>query len=617
VDYAEVMPAFREAVWDEALDLIASRLSGIRQTHGSGALAGFGSAKRSNEEAYLFQKLIRAVLGTNNVDHCTRLCHASSAAALLEGIGAGSVTDVYGHAQHAELLLLTGTNTTVNHPVAATFFKEAIKRGTKLIVVDPRRPDIADFATWYCRLEPGTDVAFYNAVMHVLIGESFVNESFIRQRTENFEALRDLVKNYPPERVAGLCGIAADTIRAVARAIGTAKTMMIFWGMGISQHVHGTDNARCLIALCLLTGNVGRLGAGLHPLRGQNNVQGASDAGLIPMVYPDYQPVGDDNARRKFEAAWGVPLDPKPGLTVVEIMKGALEGRIKGMLMMGENPFLSDPNINKVRKELSALEFLAVQDIFLTETAEFADVVLPATSCLEKTGTYTNTDRRVQIGRPALDPPGMARPDWEVLCDLAARLGHPWHYDSPEQIFNEFTALTNGYRGLTYERLGRTGKLWPCPDPEPSDGRAVLFDDHFPTATGRGKFVPCEFAPAHELPDADYPLVLNTGRLLEHWHTGTMTRRAAALDALQPGPFVEVHPNDLARLGIADSSVVTVRSRRGAIRLPARASVAVPAGSVFIPFHFREAAANVLTIDELDPFGKIPEFKFCAVRIEV
>ncbi len=386
--------------------------------------------------------------------------------------------------------------------------------------------------------------------------------------------------------------------------------------MGISQHVHGTDNARCLISLCLLTGNVGRPGTGLHPLRGQNNVQGASDAGLIPMVFPDYQPVKADSVRRKFEAAWGVALDPEPGLTVVEIMGGALDGRIKGMFMMGENPFLSDPNVNKVRKALSHLEFLAVQDIFLTETAEFADVILPATSFLEKTGTYTNTDRRVQIGRQALTPPGQARLDWQVICELSTRLGYPMRYNSPEEIFSEFAGLTTSYEGLTYSHLGKTGKLWPCPDPDHSDGVAVLFGDRFPTATGRGKFVPCSYAPANELPDADFPLILNTGRLLEHWHTGTMTRRAAVLDALQPGPFVEVHPDDLARLGIADGCEVTVRSRRGAIRLPARASQAVPPGSVFIPFHFREAAANVLTNDALDPVGKIPEFKFCAVRIE-
>jgi formate dehydrogenase major subunit len=616
VDYAEVLPAFREASWDEALDLVAHRLNQIKQIHGSGALAGFGSAKCSNEEAYLFQKLMRAALGTNNVDHCTRLCHASSVAALLEGIGSGAVTDIFGHARHAELLLLAGTNTTGNHPVAATFFKEAVKRGTKLLVVDPRRPPIADFATWYCRIKPGSDVAFYNAIMHVLIAERLVNRPYIDRHTENFEALRDLVQHYPPERCAAACGIAADTIRELARAIGRARTMMVFWGMGISQHVHGTDNARCLIALCLLTGNVGRLGTGLHPLRGQNNVQGASDAGLIPMFYPDYQSVADEVVRRKFEAAWGVPLDPNRGLTVVEIMKGALEGRIKGMFVMGENPFLSDPNVNKVRKALAALDFLAVQDIFLTETAEFADVILPASSFLEKTGTYTNTDRRVQIGRAALHSPGEARLDWQVTCDLATRLGYPMQYDSPEEIFAEFAALTKNYQGLTYGRLGRTGKLWPCPDPEPSDGKAVLFSDGFPTKSGRGRFVPCEFLPASELPDEEYPLVLNTGRLLEHWHTGTMTRRAHVLDALQPGPFVELHADDLKRLGIADGQTVTVRSRRGAIRLPARASDALSPGTVFIPFHFREAAANVLTIDELDPYGKIPEFKFCAVRVE-
>jgi formate dehydrogenase major subunit len=616
VDYAEVLPAFREASWDEALDLVASRLLQIRGTHGPGALAGFGSAKCSNEEAYLFQKLMRAALGTNNVDHCTRLCHASSVAALLETIGSGAVTDVFGHARDADVILLTGTNTTANHPVAATFFKEAAKRGTRLIVVDPRRPTMADFATWYCRLQPGSDVAFYNALMYVLIAEGLVQREFVEQRTENFEALREVVADYAPERVAALCGIPARTLRDIARTIGRAKSMMVFWGMGISQHVHGTDNARCLISLCLLTGNVGRRGTGLHPLRGQNNVQGASDAGLIPMYYPDYQPVRAEAVRRKFEAAWGVLLDPNPGLTVVEIMAGALEGRIRGMLMLGENPFLSDPNVNKVRKALAHLEFLAVQDIFLTETAEFADVVLPASSFLEKTGTYTNTDRRVQIGRQALQPPGEARLDWQVLCELSKRLGYPMPYDSPEAVFREFTDLTQSYRGLTYDRLGRSGKLWPCPDPEPSDGQDVLFADDFPTPSRKARFVPCSYSHSDELPDVEFPLVLNTGRLLEHWHTGTMTRRASALDALQPGPFVEVHPADLASLGIADAAEVTVRSRRGAIRLPVRASAAVQPGNVFIPFHFREAAANVLTNDALDPFGKIPEFKFCAVRIE-
>jgi formate dehydrogenase major subunit len=615
VNYDEVLPAFREASWSEALDLVASRLNAIKQKDGPRALAGFGSAKCSNEEAYLFQKLMRAALGTNNVDHCTRLCHASSVAALLEGIGSGAVTDVFGNARLADVLILTGTNTTANHPVAATFFKQAAKRGTRLIVIDPRRPQIADFADHYCQLRPATDVAFYNAIMHVLIRDRLIDEPFIRDRTEEFESLQKLVADYPPERVAPVCGIPAETITEIAQIIGRAKNLMIFWGMGISQHIHGTDNARCLIALCLLTGNVGRPGTGLHPLRGQNNVQGASDAGLIPMFYPDYQPVNDPAVRAKFEAAWGVPLDPDRGLTVVEITKAALEGSIKGMFMMGENPFLSDPNTNKVRKALANLEFLAVQDIFLTETAEFADVVLPASSFFEKTGTYTNTDRRVQIGRQAAAAPGSARQDWFILCSLANRLGYPMNYGSIEAVFAEFAALTQSYHGLTYDQLSGPGKLWPIEKPGDPE-TPVLFHDRFPTPSGRGKFVPCQYEAAAELPDPEFPLVLNTGRLLEHWHTGTMTRRSQALDALQPGPFAEIHPQDLAKLGIADGTEVTLRTRRGSIRLPLRVHERIIPGSVFVPFHFREAAANLLTIDELDPFGKIPEFKFCAVRIE-
>ncbi|MCL7979784.1 MAG: molybdopterin-dependent oxidoreductase, partial [marine benthic group bacterium] len=399
------------------------------------------------------------------------------------------------------------------------------------------------------------------------------------------------------------------------RLFGSAGTAIVFWGMGISQHTTGTDNSRCLISLMLMTGNVGKPGTGLHPLRGQNNVQGASDAGLIPIVYPDYQAVGDAEVRAKFEAAWNAELDSEPGLTVVEIMGGALRGEIKGMYMMGENPFLSDPNTNKVRKGLANLEFLVVQDIFLTETAEFADVILPATSFYEKEGTYTNTDRRVQVGRKALDPPGEAREDWRITCDLATAFGYPMAYDSPAEVFAEFTALAPSYGGLTYENLGLTGKLWPCPDPETGDGIQVLMGDTFPTPNGLGKFVPCEFEPAKELPDEEYPFVLNTGRLLEHWHTGTMTRRSRALHEIAPVPEVEMHASDLAMLELSDGDRVTVTSRRGEITLTARESVRMTAGSVFIPFHFREAAANVLTIDELDPHGKIPEFKFCAVKV--
>lgn len=612
VDYAEVIPAFREATWEEALTLVASRLQGIRDQHGPSALAGFGSAKCSNEEAYLFQKLIRTAFGTNNVDHCTRLCHASSVAALQETIGSGAVSNVFGDVQYADVAVIIGSNTTENHPVAATFFKEAAERGTTLIVIDPRRPGIADHAQHYIRYKPGTDVAFLNGLMHVIIKEGLTDSDFIAKRTENFAALQETVKQYTPELVEKLTGVPAEQVRTIARVYGQAKNAMIFWGMGISQHTTGTDNARCLISLCLMTGNIGRPGTGLHPLRGQNNVQGASDSGLIPMVYTDYQRVDDPAIREKFEKAWGKALDPKPGLTVVEIAHAALHGTIKGMYMMGENPFLSDPNINKVRKALSNLEFLVVQDIFLTETAEFADVILPATSFPEKEGTYTNTDRRVQIGRKAIDAPGQARPDWQIICEIATRMGYPMHYNAPEEVFRELAALSPSLAGLSYEKLGTTGELWPCPDPD-QPGQSVIFVNDFPK--GRGKFVPAEFAPANELPDAEYPLVLNTGRVLEHWHTGTMTRRSKALDAIEPEAFVEIHPEDLYAIGAQDGEMLRVSSRRGSIVLKVRIGVRTQKGSIFIPFHFREAAANLLTNDALDPVGKIPEFKFCAVKV--
>jgi formate dehydrogenase major subunit len=613
-DYGPILAAFREATWDEALDRCAARLLAIKAEHGPNALAGFGSAKCTNEDTYVFQKLVRAAFGTNNVDHCTRLCHASSVAALMETIGSGAVSNPFADVALADVCLVIGSNTTENHPVAATFIKRAAKRGTTLIVADPRRPALARHAHHYLRFKPGTDVALLNGLAHVILAEGLQDDAFIRERTEGFAALRETVAAYSPEVVEKITGIPAPTIVAVARLYGNARAAIIFWGMGISQHTTGTDNARALIALSLLTGNVGRPGTGLHPLRGQNNVQGASDMGLIPMVYSGYQPVNSDEVRARFEAAWRVPLDPQPGLTVVEIMKAALSGEIRGMLMMGENPFLSDPNVNKVRQCLASLEFLAVQDIFLTETAEFADVILPATTHAEKEGTYTNTDRCVQLARQAMAPPGQARSDWEVLVDLSRRMGYAMEYASAAEIFAEMAALTPDYGGLSHARLAEGPVYWPCPTPE-SAGEKVIFTDSFPR--GRARFSPVEWAPARELPDAGYPFVLNTGRVLEHWHTGTMTRRARALDALSPEPFVEIHPEDAAGLGIAEGDPVRVRSRRGSIVVPARIRGRACKGSVFIPFHFVEAAANVLTIDALDPTAKIPEYKYCAVHLEL
>jgi len=615
VDYAEVMPHFREASWDEALDVVARRLKEIRAASGPRALAGFGSAKCSNEEAYLFQKLVRVGFGSNNVDHCTRLCHASSVAALMETIGSGAVSTTFRDIEHSDVALLTGTNATSNHPVAATFFKQAAKRGCKLLVVDPHRPQLADFAHRYVRIRPGTDVAFYNGVIHELIRRGLYDRRFIAERTLGFEALQAVTERYPPRVAAQICGVPEELIVEVALTWGHAKAAICFWGMGISQHVHGTDNARCLISLVLMTGQVGRPGTGLHPLRGQNNVQGASDAGLIPMVLPDYQSVKDPAVRARFEAAWGVPLDAQPGLTVVEIMAAAIRKEIRGMYVLGENPFISDPNTDKVRKALSSLDFLVVQDIFLTETAEFADVVLPASSFFEKTGTYTNTDRRVQIGRPALTMPGEARLDWEITCEIARRMGAPgFEFASIDAVFDEFAGLTSSYKGLSYAALGLEGKLWPCPDPERSDGTVVLFDESFPS--GRGKMVPAEFAPPADLPSEEFPWVLTTGRLLEHWHTGTMTRRAAALDAIESEPYADMTPDDMASLGLAPGEEALVTSRRGSITIKVRPSDAPGRGSIFIPFCWREAAANVLTSEALDPVGKIPEFKFSAVRIE-
>ena len=537
-------------------------------------------------------------------------------AALFEGVGSGAVSTTYGDIVNSDVAILAGTNTTANHPVASSFFKQARRRGTTLIVVDPRRERIADHADIYRQIKPGTDVAFYNGVMHEIIRLDLVDREFIAERVTNYGELAKVVRQYPPERAAQICGIEADTIREVARLWGEAGAAIIFWGMGISQHTTGTDNARCLIALCSITGQVGRPGSGLHPLRGQNNVQGASDAGLIPMFYPDYQLVTLDDARERFETAWGRELDRERGLTVTEIVASALKGGVRGMYMMGENPFLSDPNVNKVRKALASLEFLAVQDIFLTETAEFADVILPASSYMEKEGTYTNTDRRVQIGRKVLESPGEAREDWRILCDVATRIGLPMEYDSPREIFDELVSLMPNYSGLSYDNLGEQGKLYPNPDPEHTDGTVVLFDEEFGTDDGKAHLVPAEWLPAKELPDEEFPFVLNTGRLLEHWHTGSMTRRSYALDTIAPEAHVYLNPDDAAEMGIADGDYVRVTSRRGSIELAAKLSHRDTPGTCFIPFHFREAAANVLTIDEIDPTGKIPEFKFCAVKVE-
>jgi formate dehydrogenase major subunit len=615
MDPSDPLSVFREASWEEALDLAGGALAHIRDTHGKRALAGFGSAKGSNEEAYLFQKLVRVGFGSNNVDHCTRLCHASSVAALLEGIGSGAVSNPVMDVMKAEVVLLIGANPVVNHPVAATWIKNAVKNGTKLILADPRRSELARLATHYLQFKPDSDVALLNAMMHTIVHEGLVDEGFIASRTLGYEELERNVEGYSPEAMAPVCGIAADTIREVARLYASSKGSMILWGMGISQHVHGTDNARCLIALAMMTGQVGRPGTGLHPLRGQNNVQGASDVGLIPMMLPDYHRVDNAQLRANMEALWGAPLDAMPGLTVVEIMKAVHAGEIRGMYIMGENPAMSDPDVRHARESLAELEMLVVQDIFLTETAYLADVILPASAFPEKTGTFTNTDRLVQLGRQALDPPGEARQDLAIIVQMARRLGLDWHYSHPSEVFDEMRKAMPSIAGITWERLEREHAVtYPC-EHEGDPGEPVVFTQHFPTASGRGKFVPADIIPAAERPDEAYPFVLITGRQLEHWHTGSMTRRASVLDALEPNAVASLHPLDVEAIGAKAGEVITVESRRGKVALYVRADAGTPRGAVFIPFAYYEAAANILTNPVLDPFGKIPEFKYCAVRV--
>jgi formate dehydrogenase major subunit len=620
VDPTRWRDVFREATWEEALELAAGGLKKVRDRDGPNALAGFGSAKGSNEEAYLFQKLVRTGFRTNNVDHCTRLCHASSVAALLEGIGSGAVSNQVSDVQYSDVILVIGANPTSNHPVAATWMKNAADRGARLIVADPRRNDLARHAWRFLQFKADMDVALLNAMIYTILEENLVDKEFVRQRTSGFEALKENAKGFSPEVMAPICGIPAETIREVARAYATSKASIILWGMGISQHVHGTDNARCLIALTLMTGQIGRPGTGLHPLRGQNNVQGASDAGLIPMMFPDYQRVDNPQANARFEKFWGRSLDKNPGLTVVEIMDAACEGKIKGMYVMGENPAMSDPNANHAREGLANLECLVVQDIFLTETAYLADIVLPASAWPEKTGTVTNTDRMVQLGRRALDMPGDARQDLWIIQQIANRLGCDWSYTGEEsgvaQVYEEMRQAMNSIGGISWERLVEQSSVtYPCRT-EDDPGQPVVFTENFPTKDGRGKFVPADLIPANERPDAEYPFVLITGRQLEHWHTGSMTRRASVLDAIEPLAVGSLHPLDLDAMGASAGDVVTVKSRRGEISLTARADDGTPRGTMFIPFAFYEAAANRLTNPALDPFGKIAELKYCAVKVE-
>jgi len=612
VDPGNWSEVFREATWDEALDFAAKGLKGRGRE-----VAGFGSAKCTNEEAYLFQKMIRQGFGHNNVDHCTRLCHASSVAALMENVGSGAVTATFNEIENADVAIVIGANPVENHPVAATYFKQFTKRGGKLIVMDPRGVGLRRFSSHMLQFRPGTDVSMLNAIMHVIVEEGLYDEQYIAAYTENWEAEKAHLKDFSPEKMAPICGIEAEVLRDVARTFAHAKAGMIFWGMGVSQHIHGTDNSRCLISLALMTGQIGRPGAGLHPLRGQNNVQGASDAGLIPMFLPDYQPVGDDGVRSAFTEVWGSgDFSPEKGLTVTEIMDAVHEGDIRAMYVLGENPAMSDPDVDHARAALAKLDHLVVQDIFLTETANYADVILPASAFAEKAGTVTNTNRQVQMGRPAVSPPGEARADWWIEVELAKRLGLGWSYESPADVFAEMKLNMKSFDNITWDRLAQENAVTYPSLSESDPGQAIVFSEGFPRPEGRAKFTPAAIVAPDDVPDTDYPMILTTGRQLEHWHTGSMTRRSKVLDGLEPEANCSLHPSTLRRLGVAPGEHVRLSTKRGSIEIMAREDRAVAPDMVFLPFAYVEAAANILTNPAVDPYGKIPEFKFSAVRVE-
>lgn len=614
VDPSNPYTHFRDATWDEALDAAAGGMSALRDDTGR-RVAGFGSAKCSNEEAYLFQKLIRQGFGHNNVDHCTRLCHASSVAALLENVGSGAVTATFNEIENADVAIVIGANPTENHPVAATYFKQFSKRGGKLIVMDPRGQGLKRHASHMLQFRPGTDVAMLNAIMSVIIEEELYDKQYIKDFTENWEAMKEHLAGFPAAKMSALCGIDEETLRDVARTFANAKSAMIFWGMGISQHIHGTDNSRCLISLALMCGQIGRPGSGLHPLRGQNNVQGASDAGLVPMFLPDYQSVTDEGVRTAFNGIWGSDnIDSEKGLTVVEIMDAVHTGDIKGMYVLGENPAMSDPDVEHARDALAKLDHLVVQDIFLTETANFADVILPSSAWPEKTGTVTNTNRQVQMGRPAISPPGDAKEDWWITVELAKRLGLDWTYTHPRQVFAEMKLSMNSFDNITWERLEKTAVTYPSLSAD-DPGQPIVFGDGFPRTDGRARFTPAQVTAPAEVPDADYPMILTTGRQLEHWHTGSMTRRSSVLDWAEPEANASLHPKTIRRLGLEPGQMMTIETRRGAISIMVRSDRAIAEDMVFVPFAYVEAAANVLTNPKLDPYGKIPEFKFAACRI--
>jgi formate dehydrogenase alpha subunit len=606
---------FREASWDEAYQLIADRLQQTKERYGSDSIAVSTSAKCTNEENYLLQKLARAVIGTNNVDHCARLCHASTVIGLSQTFGSGAMTNSIPEIGSADVIFVIGSNTTEQHPLVADQIVKGVKEGARLIVADPRQIQLTKLAALHLSHRVGTDVALINGMLNVIIAEDLVDREFVSSRTEGFEELKEAVAGYTPRKAAEITGVPAEKIIEAARIYAGGKKGTIIYAMGITQHTTGVDNVMSCANLAMLTGNVGRESTGVNPLRGQNNVQGACDMGTLPNVFPGYQAVTNDELRQKFEVAWGVKLPSQPGVTVTGAINKMIAGEIKALYIMGENPMISDPDINHTEKALKNLGFLVVQDIFLTETARLADVVLPGVSFAEKDGTFTSTERKVQRVRKAIEPLGSSRPDWKIITELSSHLGYKMDYPSPREVMDEIAKLTPSYGGISYDRLERGGLCWPCPSPD-HPGTPYLHKEKFARPGGKGRFSAVPYRPPAELPDDEYPFTLTTGRTGFHWHTGTMTRKDWALDREYPKGYVEINPQDAANTGIRNGAMVKVASRRGEISVQANVVDTIQEGLVFIPFHFAEAAANKLTAANLDPVAKIPEYKVCAVKLE-
>ncbi len=601
---------FEESTWEESLDLVAHRLSSYKPEE----IAVLSSAKCTNEENYLVQKFARAVLGTNNVDHCARLCHAPTVAGLVQSFGSGAMTNSIDEIRKAACIFAIGTNTTETHPVIGIEVKRAVKNGSKLIVANPKKIDLCKFAHVWLQHKPGSDVALLMGMARIILEEELFDGDFIEKRCENFEEFKSSLEPFTPEFVEETTGVPFDEIAKAARIYAENSPASLLFAMGITQHTHGTDNVLATANLAMLTGNVGKESSGVNPLRGQNNVQGACDMGALPNVYPGYQKVSDDSIREKFEKAWGKKLDSKPGLTVTEIMDVAYERRIKALYIVGENPMLSDPDINHVKESLKKLEFLVVNDMFLSETAELAHIVLPAASFAEKSGTFTNTERRVQMVRKAIESFGDSRPDWWIVSEIAKRLGAKgFEYADPSDIMDEIASVTPIYGGIAHSRLGSEGLQWPCLNPE-HPGTKFLHSEKF--SRGLGWLAPLEYKAPSEKPEDEYPLVLTTARSLFHFHTGTMTRRIEGLNIVRPNERVEINPLDAGKLGIEHGESVKIVSRRGSVIGNAFVTDRTQPGVISLSFHFAETPANALTNPALDPVSKIPELKVCAVRVE-